>query len=482
MIKSIIKLNKSMNQIKVKVPAGLAEKLITQVPDQNDRNRLLVAFSKIVHRSLSDGFRFEQSRSSIYDYDSDSAFAVRMNKFKSKHPQFFGEEYSFPVELIAEEKCATFLFKKSGANNDEANRLIELGKSIRLWDVRHPAYNPYKAGKAASPTAMAALEPLVIVPMNSLVTTSPISLTLNVSKPIFNSYDMTKFIMIEKHKDSKRIISQQHYKFMQSAQLPEFEELEAKGKVMVENGTKNDEGKPYHWDSVKEEGKVNLKFQALLFSYTDHSSSVTKEDYALDVDGNMHPSRTYTSFSLMPKWIREEIMVGGEKISGIDASALHPNVLYRLLSEKGITCELLKGDAHTKIAALLNVSREEAKLINLTYWNHGKKRFGDDVLKQFHEYMTQNHPDVLQFLQGLKDEYSFVKNNGESLSEHEYFCRVAFMFESIMMADVVEALVDEGIPCNQCYDAVYVPESKRARAVEIFKSVLKMNGIPSEVK
>lgn len=96
--------------------------------------------------------------------------------------------------------------------------------------------------------------------------------------------------------------------------------------------------------------------------------------------------------------------------------------------------------------------------------------------------MERDHKDVLETIEELNQMYSFLDYKGNEVDGHANLSRLLFSEESLIMGEVIRQLRVLGITCNQSYDAVFVPESKKVIAVAIFNEVLRLRGIGSTAK
>lgn len=151
--------------------------------------------------------------------------------------------------------------------------------------------------------------------------------------------------------------------------------------------------------------------------------TLKKRKKHIDSNGNVYYDRFYMFLSGIPKWIRNEIKIDGEEIVEIDATALHPRILGKLYEEaKGEKRpEFLDGDSHNKIAEILNISREDAKLINLSYWNSKiiddvtiSSKKNKEMFSKMDEMIKTDYPKLFEYLKYIKCEMKPIKTNSRS--------------------------------------------------------------------
>lgn len=121
--------------------------------------------------------------------------------------------------------------------------------------------------------------------------------------------------------------------------------------------------------------------------------SLTENGFMLPKIGNFKSGgRVTTSFTLMPKWIRIKLLVNNSKITGVDYSALHPNIASTLW---GTSVSI----SHQEIADSLGISIHTAKLEHLKFFNTTTTGMEKMVI---HTYYEENQPELLENVKKTK--------------------------------------------------------------------------------
>ena len=98
--------------------------------------------------------------------------------------------------------------------------------------------------------------------------------------------------------------------------------------------------------------------------------------------------RSYHPLTCLPKAIRARCSVGGEKIVGVDASALHPAVMTNVFAvgrERRELIEMLQtGDFYTAMGKRLGISRDDVKtdFLASVLYEYKAHRY-HDIAKEF---------------------------------------------------------------------------------------------------
>lgn len=291
---------------------------------------------------------------------------------------------------------------------------------------------------------------------------------------------------------------------IQSMTFPTEEHLLEVAKTMVDNKIKDKYGREYVW-SIPEEwmsedngnivtkkkksgsgtytyvirGKIKencpyVDISKHIWNYVlvMEGDKLMKQRNVFEENGEKFYDRFYSTLSLLPKWIRNEIKLNEEDIVEVDAMALHPQILGNLFTlYSGLKVpDFLIGDSHSKIAKLLNINRSEAKLLNLSYWNSkitktetiaSKKNkvlfnFMDNFLKEYHN-------ELFDFLKEIKLNRNAIKGR----RRHSNMSVMLIDKEVRIMQDVINDI--QGVPFIYVYDAIYVPKSKENDIKEILR-------------
>ncbi len=198
-------------------------------------------------------------------------------------------------------------------------------------------------------------------------------------------------------------------------------------------------------------------------------------------ENRFYKDRFYCFLSMIPKWIRNEIQIDGERTEEIDAQALHPRILGKLYEDAmgEDRPDFLTGDSHTKIAEMLEITRESAKLISLSYWNSkiiGNKTSASKknsiLFNKMDEYIIENHPSLFTFLKQVKCDKKAIKKRKSS---HTNMSVLLLDVETQIMENLFWDIQysEHKTPFIYCYDSVTVKQSKAGEVKKMFDNMLK---------
>ena len=251
-------------------------------------------------------------------------------------------------------------------------------------------------------------------------------------------------------------------------EFPSIESVEALSEQMVASGATNNEGKLYVLDYQESDFKtVKKRIKTKKASYTmsvrvkvNQNVVSIQEGIAIYKrflneglyfkDTGKH-TRYYTSLSLMPSWIRKLIKIDGQEIIENDFSALHNRLVN---SYCGSICPELTGDSHTKLMNALGLqSRQEAKMIGLSYWN-SRIMFGKTVASKANaeafgkmdEFLQTKYPKIWYALYDIKSQ------------SHTDMSKLLMRMERELMENVINEFVGDA-PYIYTYDCIYCTKS-----------------------
>jgi Mn-dependent DtxR family transcriptional regulator len=303
----------------------------------------------------------------------------------------------------------------------------------------------------------------------------------------------------------ERLISD---KAIQSYTFPTVERLQELAEKMVGNKEKDKYGRiysfgiPQEWMSEDNGKKVTKKkANGDTFTYTvqgklkencpfvdinihiynyilmmNGTKTLKKRKKYYDAEGNVYYDRFYCFLSNIPRWIRGEILIHGEEIVEIDAQALHSKIVGKLYSDytKQPIPEFLTGDSHTKVADLLGITRKEAKLIALSYWNSRiiydstvSSKKNAELFKRMDSFIKTDYPKLFEYLKDIKYYAKPIKIGKSSNSNM-----------SVLLIDKEVRIMQDfltnygGFCCIYVYDAVYVKKSVYEFAKKGFENVI----------
>lgn len=299
---------------------------------------------------------------------------------------------------------------------------------------------------------------------------------------------------------------------IRSYTFPTTQHLFSVARKMVENGEKDKHGRMYSFGipdewMAEDNGRVVEKRKANgeKFKYTIRGKlkpncpyvdiTIHIYNYVLMMNGpkvirkrkhftdgkRIYKDRFYCFLSMIPKWIRNEIVIDGEEIGEIDAQALHPRIVGKLYEDYSgeDRPEFLTGDSHTKIAKMLNVSRDSAKLLSLSYWNSkiinhrtSASLKNRELFEKMDDYIINNYPSLFRFMEHIKCETKAIKRNKSS---HSNMSVLLMDMETNIMERFFEYMGDWESPNTflYCYDSVSVKKSNYEKIKEIFESIVE---------
>lgn len=147
--------------------------------------------------------------------------------------------------------------------------------------------------------------------------------------------------------------------------------------------------------------------------------SLTENGFMLPKIGNFKSGgRVTTSFTLMPKWTRIKLLVNNSKITGVDYSALHPNIASALWGTNDSI-------SHQMIADYLGIPVHTAKLEHLKFFNTTTTGMEKMTIYTYYE---ENQPELLENIKKTK------------LGTHKRTSALMFGAEVTIMTTVISRL------------------------------------------
>lgn len=445
-------------------------------------DRLLLASGVLVTRACQANKLLERDDNEDEGLHHMQFFIREISGHLERHPEDHPSrenKHLVPIILSAADMCRIFGYSNSGdAMNSIRGLMGELQKEglIKFYPANG---NPHKGNGSYMPAVIVLVGDLWLSPSVS------VEITLPQKKSACNEPEKRPI-----NYDSN-IVSESHAHFMNHVAIPTREELVDVAKAIVAKGDVNNAGKPYLF--VESAGVMGPNLHNAIVQH-DYAKGVTsKMVTAHDTQSNLRLlGRTYTGWSAMPKWIRSAYRLGGERVVSIDATALHPNIIAKMLRQIGIEApDCLDGDSHTKLANLLGLTRDEIKRVNLTYWNARKgdyTRFPEGkrlVLEKLHEYMKNHHGGVLKALEALCAQRHLAYDYGNHEAMIKPHARLYWLMcdvEVAMLREILMRLQARGIVANSCFDAIYVCESDVEVATATFNEVLNGMDIRTTAK
>jgi hypothetical protein len=182
------------------------------------------------------------------------------------------------------------------------------------------------------------------------------------------------------------------------------------------------------------------------------------------VGGEASGGRVVDSFTLMPSWIRNLVLVNGKTLVESDYSCLHPNITITLYD--GSTSYLTHGD----LGSGLNIDVKTVKKEHLSFFN---KEVWQMKQSPLYPYYQQNEPIMLQNI--IAEKYS-------SQYKHKITSRRLFAKEVEVMTTVIQQLNKEGIFVGYVYDALFFHPKYAERVKEVMDTVIQQHGIKTIAK
>ena len=245
-------------------------------------------------------------------------------------------------------------------------------------------------------------------------------------------------------------------------ELPSINQVEAILKRYADSKYETPKGKKYKNPSNKKRQRLLEGSEVI---YTDDLMKIykylTKDGIIQFSIGNEGCPRPVFSITLMPKAIRNEITMNGQKLVELDFTALHPNIANCLYGENKSMI------SHQDMADYLKFPLLKAKKYNLSYFNYEEKYF---LNSKASNYYKANHPV-------LYNELLRIKQIDPMIITHSLFQKEVELMEKIYVK-----LDKRGIIPVYVYDAVLVIEKHVDETRQIMNSVAKQMGIHSIVK
>lgn len=242
--------------------------------------------------------------------------------------------------------------------------------------------------------------------------------------------------------------------------FPEKKVLEAKAKQLVKKKYTNRKGqllrfRNKHADSYFKdiENTVFVEDHLELFD-----RYVTMHLRIPSIGDDKSGGRVVDSLVLLPKWIREEILIDGERIVECDYQCLHPNIAFSIYGGG------FKYLTHQIVADYLGIDVKMVKRGHLKFFN---QRLKSMIKNPVFRYYIENHEGLLKSFGGEK-----IKNNTHKITSKRLFAK-----EVKLMTKVIKKLNGTSIYGIYVYDALYVKESDSIMVTDVMNAVAKEMGI-----
>ncbi|MGH2666753.1 hypothetical protein [Flavobacterium sp.] len=246
--------------------------------------------------------------------------------------------------------------------------------------------------------------------------------------------------------------------------LPSSEELLVIGKQLVKDGYTTKKGKRLtmrnkhkndYWADSENRSFVENNIE--LFEFL-----INRGFMVPSVGDERSGGRVVDSFTLMPAWIRNEIIINGKKLSECDYVALHPNIAIHLYNGK------IAYLTHDKVAELSGIGSKDVKIEHLSFFN--KKWYGMTESPLF-DYYSKNETTMLENI------YKDKKANGYKITSKKMFA-----VEVEIMTDVIKYLNSVGVYVLYVYDALLCEEKDQAMVMETMNRIILEHGVKTTIK
>lgn len=257
--------------------------------------------------------------------------------------------------------------------------------------------------------------------------------------------------------------------------FPLIEYVESEGRKKVKNGDRNKNGQLYIWEYTQDDWALKVDKKTKIISRWKINKDVVSIQEGIDIYKRFltegfyflykgDHTRYYNTFSLLPSWIRKLILIDGKEMIENDYTALHNRIMYQLILKWcKVEIELLTGNSHSKLAKMLGIEREEAKLIGLSYWN---SRILDEVTtsskknKALFEKMDElmkSYPGVWEWMCAIK------------IGKHKNMSVILLREERYLMDRVVNTILDKNEPYLYAYDCIYATRNIKDEMEKLIK-------------
>ena len=211
-----------------------------------------------------------------------------------------------------------------------------------------------------------------------------------------------------------------------------------------------------HWKSYKKRSFVE--------DHIKQFKMLTEKGLKIPFPGTTKSGgRVVDSLTLMPSWIRAMCKIKGKRIWEVDYSTLHPNIAMNIYdgSERNIN--------HDEVADYLGISRNEAKIEHLSFFNkHWEQMRKSPLFK----YYMKNEPILMANIK--RDKYN-------SVYKHKITSRKLFKVEVEIMTKAIEELNNMNIYVIYVYDALYCEPKFKDVVRLVMNKVVKEIGVNTSV-
>jgi hypothetical protein len=252
--------------------------------------------------------------------------------------------------------------------------------------------------------------------------------------------------------------------------LPTEDEVIAHGKALAKNKHKTGKGKTltFRGNNSKDIYK-DPKNRSFVMDDVRMFMLYTTGGVILPKVGDAKSGgRVSHTFNLIPSWIRKMVKIVDRdgvlhELEELDFSSLHPNLANSIYGGSGMNHN------HDTVSEYLGISRQEAKIAHLSFFNHKLHVMRKSVL---YSYYMEKEPYMMMRLECEKDMSEFG---------HKATSRALFKAEVAIMNDVCSYMNERGIVYNYIYDAIAVSHIYMEEMTEVMNNVAKKHRVNTSV-
>lgn len=208
-----------------------------------------------------------------------------------------------------------------------------------------------------------------------------------------------------------------------------------------------------HLIKLEAQGKTNKRGKRIRLKETlsphDYGDYVFIEEYLIILDylkqltipivaSENGGGRVITAFNFLPSALRSLVTFNGEPLGEVDYPCLHPNIVNTLYEGSGNTI------THDNVAEYLNISRQEAKIEHLSFFN---KDWNQMFKSPLFKYYSEKEGNMMARL------YEEKKTMG-----YKSTSRKCFEIETEMQRETISNLREKGVTCFYIFDAIMAPK------------------------
>lgn len=204
--------------------------------------------------------------------------------------------------------------------------------------------------------------------------------------------------------------------------------------------------------------------------------------------------RVYDSTSMIPSWIRDEIVVNGERIIANDFKALHPHIMMKIYGAPSDYTKIQTEDIHKLIENATGIDRDLVKTQHLSFFNKKLRDvIPEDRVKEIYEHQ-QDNSKAIKWKATVKEKIvRFYYENHEQMLlnmlggklgmrlQHKATAEILFKAEVDLMTEIINELNSIDIYTFYVYDCLYSKESDKGIVRQIMNAVASRNGYKTRV-